>query len=87
MKYVYLVVGVALATLSTIFAVQNAQIVQIRFMGAQFEGQLVVFLLGTLAAGALAMYLFTVPMRIKSALEIASLKKKLAETVKPKPII
>ena len=85
MKYLYLVVGIALATLSTIFAIQNAQVVQIRFMGAQFEGQLVVFLLGTFAAGSLAMYLFTVPMRIKAALEMSSLKKKIADVDKPKP--
>jgi uncharacterized integral membrane protein len=86
MKYLYLIVGVALATLATIFAIQNAQVVQIRFMGAQMEGQLVVFLLGTFAAGALVMYLFTAPMRIKSALENVSLKKKLAEASKPKPL-
>lgn len=86
MKYVYLVIGIALATLATIFAIQNGQVVQIRFMGAQMEGQLVVFLLGTFAAGALAMYLFTAPMRIKSALEIASLKKKLVDAAKPKSV-
>jgi uncharacterized integral membrane protein len=84
MRYLYLVIGIVLATVSTIFAIQNGQIVQIKFMGAQFEGQLVVFLLGTFAAGALAMYLFTMPMRIKSALEITSLKRKLAELSKPK---
>jgi uncharacterized integral membrane protein len=86
MKYLYLVVGIALATLATIFTIQNAQVVQIRFMGAQMEGQLVLFLLGSFAAGALVMYLFTAPMRIKSALEIASLKKKLTDAAKPKPL-
>lgn len=86
MKYVYLVVGVVLATLATIFSIQNAQVVQIRFMGAQMEGQLVIFLLGTFAAGAFAMYLFTAPMRIRSALEIAALKKKLAEADRSKSV-
>ncbi|GEM_PF-1396311 len=72
-----LVVAVCLSALVITFALQNAQTVQVQFLGWYFEGPLVIALLITFGAGAASMYLMALPGRISARRKLSDLRRQL----------
>lgn len=68
-------VAILLMTIAAIFALQNAQPVSVNFLRWSFEASLVIVLILTFAAGALAAFLVSIPRRIKVSRELTSLRK------------
>ena len=73
-----LVGAIILSVLMALFAVQNAQQVQVTFLGWYFDGPLVIVLLLTFGIGVLAAFLSMFPGVVKRSREIAKLKSALA---------
>jgi uncharacterized integral membrane protein len=85
-----LVASIVVASITTLFAVQNAQITQVSFLAWYFEAPLVMVLLITFASGAVATFLALLPGSVRKSLEIKRLKSRLpppapAETASPPP--
>lgn len=70
-----LFVAILLSAVIIMFALQNSQSIQIRFLGWYLEGPLVLVLLGVFAVGALAMFLMALPSRFSRRQELAALKR------------
>lgn len=68
-------IGLVLMALGAVFALQNSQPVSVNFLKWSFSASMVIVLILTFAAGALAAFLFSIPWRIKVSRELASLKK------------
>ena len=73
-----LIASLIIAGLSAFFAVQNAQVAKVSFLGWYFEASLVMILLITFAAGAVTAVLLLLPSSLKKSLEIKRLKGQLA---------
>ncbi|MCC6502774.1 MAG: LapA family protein [Deltaproteobacteria bacterium] len=71
----FLVIAIILVALAASFALQNAQPVSVKFIKWSFEASLVIVLILTFAAGALAAFLISVPWRIRVLRELSGLKK------------
>lgn len=71
------VASLVIAGLAAFFAVQNAQLAKVSFLGWYFEASLVMVLLITFGAGALATILILLPSSLKKSLEIKRLKGQL----------
>lgn len=76
---ILLAAAIVIAALSAVFALQNARPVSVSFLSWSFEASLVIVLLMTFSAGALAAFLVSVPWRIKVLRELSELRKKSAE--------
>lgn len=74
-----LVVAIAVSLLMALFAVQNAQQTQVTFLGKYFDGPLVIVLLLSFAAGAVATFLAMIPGSLRKSIDISKLKSSLAE--------
>lgn len=74
-----LLFATALTALMVTFSLQNAQTVQVHFLAWYLEGALVVVLLATFAAGALTMYLASLPRRFARSRELADLRRQVEE--------
>jgi uncharacterized integral membrane protein len=72
-----LVASIVVATITAIFAGQNAQQTQVTFFGWYFEAPLVTVLLITFTAGAVAAFLATLPTSLRRGLEIRRLRAQL----------
>jgi len=68
-------VAVVLMALAAIFALQNSQPVSVNFLKWSFSASMVIILILTFAAGALAAFLFSIPWRIRVLRELSGLKK------------
>lgn len=68
-------IAVVLMALAAVFALQNSQPASVNFLRWSFSASLVIVLILTFAAGALAAFLFSIPWRIKISRELAALKK------------
>ena len=66
MTQFYLVLALVLATLVAIFAVQNAQEVNIRFLVWTFQSSVVVVILISLGVGALLAALMSLPQMLRA---------------------
>lgn len=74
-----LLVALVLTALVVTFSLQNAQVVQIRFLSWYFEGALVFVLLLTFAVGIVSMYLVSLPGRFRRHREISEARKQLEQ--------
>lgn len=72
-----LVVAVCLSALVITFALQNAQSVQVQFLGWYFEGPLVITLLITFGVGAASMYMMALPGQIAARHKLSDLRRQL----------
>lgn len=72
-----LTLAIALTALMVTFSLQNAQTVQVHFLGWYFEGALVLVLLMSFAMGALTMYLASLPARFAHRRQLAEYRHKL----------
>lgn len=79
MLRLWLILALVIAILVVIFAVQNAFAITISVLIWQFQGSLALVLLLTLALGAIAGLLVSIPGLIRRNQEIASQKKRIAE--------
>jgi len=68
-------IAVVLMALAAVFALQNSVPVSVNFLKWSFSASLVIVLILTFAAGALAAFLFSIPWRGKILRELAALKK------------
>jgi len=71
----FVVLAFVLVGLAALFALQNAQPVSVNFIKWSFEASLVIVLLLTFAAGAVAAFLASIPWRIKVMRQLSGLKK------------
>jgi uncharacterized integral membrane protein len=78
-----LVASIVVATITAIFAGQNAQQTQVTFFGWYFEAPLVTVLLITFTAGAVAAFLATLPASLRKTLEIRRLRDRPPATPRP----
>lgn len=72
-------IAVALMALAAVFALQNSQPVSVNFLKWSFSASMVIILILTFAAGALAAFLFSIPWRIRVLRELSALKKLLKD--------
>lgn len=70
-----LAAAILLMAVAAIFALQNAQPVSVNFLKWSFEASLVIVLVMTFSAGALAAFLFSLPWRIRVLRELSGLRK------------
>jgi uncharacterized integral membrane protein len=84
MTILSLLLGFLLGAAALLFALQNTEVVALKFLGSQFESSLALLVLAALTTGVLISILASVPSVISSSLRIMSLKKenrRLAEEV------
>ena len=75
MTILSLLLGFLLGAAALLFALQNTEVVALRFLGWQFESSLALLVLAALTTGVLISILASVPSFIGSSLRIMSLKK------------
>ncbi len=68
-----------IAFLAILFAIQNTEIISIRFLVWETQGSLALILFIALVAGALISYLATTPGQIKQRMNISNQRKRTAE--------
>ena len=68
-------IALVLMALGALFALQNSQPVSVNFLKWSFAASMVIVLILTFAAGALAAFLFSIPWRVKVLRELSGLKK------------
>jgi len=100
MATVYLIVGLIIAIVAVIFALQNTMTITISFLVWEVTGSLSLVLLVTLAIGVVIGLLVLSPSTIKNSLTVSSNRKRIgslekelddhkarvAELTKPKPV-
>lgn len=79
MLRLWLILALVIAILVVIFAIQNAITITISVLFWRFQGSLALVLLLTLALGAIAGLLVSIPSLIRRNREIAGQKKKIDE--------
>lgn len=72
---ILIAVSIVLVIIATVFALQNSQPVSVIFLRWVFEAPLVLILLATFFAGALAAFLVSMPWRIRTSRELSALRK------------
>ena len=76
---ILLIFSFIIAFLAILFAIQNTEIVSIRFLLWETQGSLALILFIALVAGALISYLATTPSQIKQRMTNSSQRKQIAE--------
>jgi len=76
---ILLIFSFIIAFVAIIFAIQNTEVMPIRFMIWQSEGSLALILFIFLVAGALISYLATTPGQIKRRMAISNQRKRISE--------
>ena len=79
-----LILGFLLGVAALLFALQNTAVVELSFMGWQFESSLALLILMAFAAGIIVSLLVSIPSAVKDSFRIMSLKnenKKLVSEV------
>ena len=74
-----LVLGLILAFLAVVFAVQNPIQVDVRFLGAEFTGAFALLMLAAFAAGFLSALLLSVLPALRRRRRIAALERRLSD--------
>ncbi len=77
MTQFYLILALVLATLVAIFAVQNAQEVNVRFLVWTFQSSVVIVILISLGVGALLAALISLPQTLKARRRLKESEKRL----------
>lgn len=70
-----LILGFLLGAAALLFALQNTAVVELSFMGWQFESSLALLILMAFAAGIIVSLLVSIPSAVKDSFRIMSLKK------------
>jgi len=81
MKFAF-IVAIAVSVIMAFFAVQNSQQAQVSFLGWYFDGPLIIVLLLSFSAGAVAAFLAVLPGGLKKSIEIKKLKAALQESTR-----
>jgi putative membrane protein len=76
---IFFALAVVIAIFASMFALQNADVVRVSFMTAEFSASLALVLFATFALGALGALLACLPAVLKGRLKVYDLKKKIAE--------
>jgi uncharacterized integral membrane protein len=76
---IQLVFSLIIAFFAIIFAIQNTEVISIRFLIWETEGSLALILFISLVAGALISYLATAPAQIRQRRTISSQRKEISE--------
>lgn len=76
---ILLIFSFIIAFVAILFAIQNTEIVSIRFLIWETQGSLALILFIALVAGALISYLATTPGQIKQRMANSSQRKQIAE--------
>lgn len=74
-----LFVAIAVSVVMAFFAVQNSQQAQVSFLGWYFNSPLIIVLLLSFTAGAVAAFLAVLPGGFRKSIEIKKLKANLLE--------
>lgn len=69
-----LIAAIIVSAVMAYFAVENSQQTQVTFLGWYFDAPLVIILLISFAAGAIATFLATLPGSFRKSMEISKLK-------------
>ena len=77
MTQFYLILALVLATLVAIFAVQNAQEVNVRFLVWTFQSSVVVVILISLGVGALLAALISLPQMLRARRRFTESERRL----------
>jgi uncharacterized integral membrane protein len=75
-----LIAAIILALIMAFFAVQNSQQAQVSFLGWYYDGPLIIVLLLSFTAGAVAAFLAVLPGGLRKSMEIKKLKAGLLES-------
>ena len=67
------------AVLAVIFAIQNAEVVEVKFIAWEFATSLALIIMVSMALGGLLGLLSSIPGRWKSMSKVSSLKKEIAD--------
>jgi putative membrane protein len=74
-----LIVAIALAALTAIFAIQNSAVIAVSFLGWDWEASLALILILTLGVGILVGYLVGLPSKMKKGSQLRQAKKELEQ--------
>ena len=74
-----LFVAIVVSVIMAFFAAQNSQQAQVSFLGWYFDGPLIIVLLLSFSAGAVAAFLAVLPGGVRKSIEIKKLKASLLE--------
>ncbi|GEM_PF-3638336 len=77
--YLALGVSLAVAIVAVVFALQNADVVTVRFLAYEFQGSVAMMMLTTFAAGALSAALAVLTSLGKGALHNRTLTKRIRD--------
>ncbi len=77
-----IIAALIIAVLVVTFALQNANIILVSFLGWQFQGSLATVLLLTFALGSIVSLLIILPKLVERSFAMSSQKKKLKESRK-----
>ena len=73
-----LIVAIVLAALSALFAIQNASVVTVSFLGWEWEASLALVLILTLGTGILVGYLAGLPSKLRKERQLRRTRRQLA---------
>ena len=74
-----LILAIALAILTALFAIQNAAVITVSFLIWEFEASLALVLILTLGVGALIGYLATLPRSWRKSSELRQTRRRQSE--------
>jgi uncharacterized integral membrane protein len=73
----FLILAIALAALTALFAVQNSTVIAVSFLGWEWEASLALILILTLGIGILIGYLAGLPSALKKGSQLRQSKREL----------
>jgi len=74
-----LIIAIALAAITALFAIQNASVVAISFLGWEWEASLALILILTLGVGIVVGYLAGLPAAMRKGSELRQSRKRIRE--------
>lgn len=72
-----MIVAIALAALTAVFAIQNSDVIRVSFLGWDWEASLAIILILTLGVGVLVGYLLGLPSRMKKGNQLRQTQREL----------
>ena len=73
----FVIIAVALAAISAIFAIQNAGVIAVSFLGWEWEASLAIILILSLGVGIVIGYLAGLPSTFKKASQLRRTRREL----------
>jgi putative membrane protein len=75
----FLIVAIALAAITALFAIQNATVVAVSFLGWEWQASLALILILTLGVGILVGYLASLPSSMKKGSQLRQARKRIQQ--------